>query len=421
MSAMLKRPRKSGRATKETAKGKVSKITGSPSKASQPKKSKLSTPDPSEKENGKSTASASETEEEGVLAPVTPEKTNVPHLFIFKETGFKRIFDLDFGIDVSGRGSFLQKCTGSEALDIWSNKFDSPVVVAESSSTSQDTSSKNKVNDSESAKKKTIEEESNVVDKLVDEDKHSKTDEATSVTKEEIKLDARKERAKEFREKTVGNKFSIRFDISPCLMQDGDEVYIIVFNVSSNSSQFWIYKSNAFAEAFNDLSFADEKKLSPFVIEALRGFKMIQLRQSPNGPNVGKSVISKGSNGGKVYQTRALYTMLKVPSARRSASKDIIDRTVNAIFSMVKSDAFRESYLTMLYDNKMDNLANKIKDPKHDVWSQLNHMTLRVTQDRALSFNLLDEDINDAMEIVTGLTSKSKWSDAQRSAAFEQA
>jgi hypothetical protein len=38
-----------------------------------------------------------------------------------------------------------------------------------------------------------------------------------------------------------------------------------------------------------------------------------------------------------------------------------------------------------------------------------------------LSFNLLDEDINDAMEIVTGLTSKSKWSDAQRSAAFEQA
>ena len=148
---------------------------------------------------------------------------------------------------------------------------------------------------------------------------------------------------------------------------------------------------------------------------------MIQLRQSPNGPNVGKSVISKGSNGGKVYQTRALYTMLKVPSARRSASKDIIDRTVNAIFAMVKSDAFRESYLTMLYDNKMDNLANKIKDPKHDVWSQLNHMTLRVTQDRALSFNLLDEDINDAMEIVTGLTSKSKWSDAQRSAAFEQA
>ena len=367
----------------------------------------------------------SEESEEDCLAstPVTPERKNSDLIFIFQKTGFKRVYDLDYGIDLSGPGAFLQTCSGAEALAIWRNKFENPVTTAASSSektssSSTDTfaSTKTRGNDA------TVVESSRNMNSSFDHEKGTTETpliEPHNQNSASNKDDARKLRAKKFREQRVGTKFSIRFDVSPCLIQDREEVYLIVFNVASNNSQFWIYKSNAFAEAFNDLAFADEEQiLSPYVKQALQGFKMIQLRETPNGANVGKTVTSK-ANGGKVYQTRALFTTLKVSRDHSNDSKSIIDSVVKSIFTMVKTDDFRDSFLTMLEENNMGTLAHKIADPKNDVWCQLKHMSLRVTYDRPLSFNMLDEDIDEVMETITGHNSSSKWSAAQRSVAYE--
>eukprot|EP00978_Attheya_sp_CCMP212_P005514 scaffold12371_cov57-Attheya_sp.AAC.2 len=67
----------------------------------------------------------------------------------------------------------------------------------------------------------------------------------------------------------------------------------------------------------------------------------------------------------------------------------------------------------------MDVLADKIQSPTHDVWNQLKNMVLRVNHDKSLSYNLLDGDINDIMENLTGSASKNKWTDAEKAVAYE--
>ena len=85
----------------------------------------------SEKGNGKSNEMSEESEEDCLAStPVTPEKKNSDLIFIFQKTGFKRVYDLDYGIDLSGPGAFLQTCSGAEALAIWRNKFENPVTTA---------------------------------------------------------------------------------------------------------------------------------------------------------------------------------------------------------------------------------------------------------------------------------------------------
>eukprot|EP00978_Attheya_sp_CCMP212_P030789 scaffold114456_cov24-Attheya_sp.AAC.2 len=62
-------------------------------------------------------------------------------------------------------------------------------------------------------------------------------------------------------------------------MKNEKEVYTIVLDIASNTAQFWVYKVNAFAEAFNDIAMRDEEEietLDKHVIETLKECHVVQ-------------------------------------------------------------------------------------------------------------------------------------------------
>ena len=177
----MSKTRKSGRSSKSTEKGAAAKKqqqvvikATAVKKVVKPKRNETNKPNVTAKrkkvatetlKNGKlSTQSEEEVEDEvdsNLVSLVTPEKTNSPHLFLFSKSGFKRVYNLDNGIDLSsGEGKFMRRCTGEDALDIWTNKFDYPV---ESSSRTENTEEvMNEVSVAKESINEEIEEEHNV-------------------------------------------------------------------------------------------------------------------------------------------------------------------------------------------------------------------------------------------------------------------
>jgi hypothetical protein len=442
--AEMSKTRKSGRSSKATEKGAaakkqqqvVIKATAAVKKVVKPKRNEPNKPNVTAKrkkvatetlKNGKlSTQSEEEVEDEvdsNLVSLVTPEKTNSPHLFLFSESGFKRVYNLDNGIDLSsGEGKFMRRCTGEDALDIWTNKFHYPV---ESSSRTENT---DEVSVAKESINEEIEEEHNVkksrsmesgASVSVNSARKKNTNVASSGNDEDDVRDKKAaiiERAKQYRDKGYGKKFSIRFDISGPLLKDGKEIYKIVFDISSSTAQFWIYKANAFAEALNEIAQDDKKELNETVRLALKQFVVMYVRETPNGDNIQRSVTSKD---GRIFLTRTLYTTVNITPGTMGGSRSILESVANKISSIVRSDVFRDFYLIMLEASNMDALRVKIQSPNHDVWNQLRNMGLKINHGKALSCNMLDEDITEIMENITGHASKNKWNKSEKSVAYE--
>ena len=442
----MSKTRKSGRSSKATEKGAAAKKQKQVVKATavkkvvKPKTNETNKPNVTAKrkkvatetlKNGKlSTQSEEEVEDEvdsNLVSLVTPEKTNSPHLFLFSESGFKRVYNLDNGIDLSsGEGKFMRRCTGEDALDIWTNKFDYPV---ESSSRTENTDEVlNEVSVAKASINEEIEEEQNVkksrsmesgVSVSMNSAQKKNTSVASSGNDEDGVCDKKAaiiERAKQYRDKGYGKKFSIRFDISGPLLKDGKEIYKIVFDISSSTAQFWIYKANAFAEALNEIAEDDKNELNETVRLALQQFVVMYVRETPNGANIQRSVTSKD---GRIFLTRTLYTTVNITPGTMGGSRSILESVANKISSIVRSDVFRDFYLIMLETSNMETLRLRIESPKHDVWNQLRNMGLKINHGKALSCNMLDEDITEIMENITGHASKNKWNKSEKSVAYE--
>jgi hypothetical protein len=430
----MAKTRKSGRSSKATEKGAaahenneikkssvkakaVKKVVTSESNKTKvnAKRKKVST---ETLENGKLDAPSKENSEDedddNLVNAVTPDKTKSPHLFLFSKSGFKRLYNLDNGIDISsGENKFMRTCTGQEALDIWTNKFDYPIEYSRGTNNTDEQVNETSV--SKDSMNEEIEEEHNVEKSSQKKNTKSGGSGGNDDNVEDKKA-AIIERAKKFREKGNGQKFSVKFDISGPLLKDGKEIYKIVLDISSSSGQFWIYKANAFAEALNEFAQDSKKQLNETVRLALEQFVVMYVRETPNGPNIQKSSTSKD---GRIFLTRTLYTTVTISPGTIGGSKSILESVARKISTIVRSDTFREFYLIMMESSNMEVLARKIQSPEHDVWNQLRHMGLKINHGKALSCNMLDEDITEIMENITGHASKNKWNKTEKAVAFE--